>query len=231
MNSIELLAQLQSKQTESNQSTESLRQRTNAKTKSTQNKPNEVIVHDYTEEQKEMCERIIRCKDYYEVLCVTKEATDSEIKRAYKKLALQLHPDKNHAPGSVEAFKSLGHAAASLTDSEKRKQYDLYGNEATAASSARHYHTNHEYEHVYRTAGSGFDSDFTAEELFNMFFGNGFPQTRQTNTNHNHFSSRRGSTVSSFYRLNNKFSLLINEFQISCSNNSIIIMEHSSNQV
>lgn len=140
-----------------------------------------------------MCERIIRCKDYYEILCITKEATDSEIKRAYKKLALQLHPDKNRAPSAVEAFKALGNAAGVLTDPEKRKNYDTYGNNADRATK-RHYHTNHEYEHAYRGAGSGFDSDFTADELFNMFFGNGFPQARSQRQ----YASRRESTVKKF---------------------------------
>lgn len=60
-----------------------------------------------------------RCKDYYEILGVTKESTDSEIKKAYKKLALQLHPDKNKAPGAAEAFKAVGNAVATLTDNGK----------------------------------------------------------------------------------------------------------------
>lgn len=128
-----------------------------------------------------MCRKIKRCKDYYEVLGVSKESTDSEVRKAYKKLALQLHPDKNRAPGAVEAFKTLGNAAAVLTDAEKRKDYDLYGGE-NAKTNRHHHHANHEYEHQYRNT---FESDFTAEELFNMFFGNGFPQQRPAQRRYN----------------------------------------------
>lgn len=172
-----------------------MRQRntTHVNSENSQTKPNEPSSTDYTKEQKELCERILRCKDYYEVLRVSKEATDSEIKRSYKKLALQLHPDKNRAPGAVEAFKALGNAAGILTDAEKRKHYDMFGGKSDRTTS-RHYHTNHEYEHAYHGAGTGFESDFTAEELFNMFFGNGFPQTRSSS--HRQYASRRESTVS-----------------------------------
>lgn len=62
----------------------------------------------YTAEHAEAVKRIKKCKDYYEILMVTKEATDSEIKKSYKKLALQLHPDKNTFPGAGEAFKAIG---------------------------------------------------------------------------------------------------------------------------
>lgn len=110
-----------------------------------------------------------RCKDYYEVLGVTKEASDSEIKKSYKKLALQLHPDKNKAPGAVEAFKAVGNAVAILTDVEKRKSYDLRGSDEFVRHSNRHHYSEFTYTR-------GFESDVTAEELFNMFFGGGFPQ-------------------------------------------------------
>lgn len=86
---------------------------------------------------------------------------------------------------------SLGNAAGVLTDAEKRKHYDMFGGKSDRGTT-RHYHTNHEYEHAYRGAGTGFESDFTAEELFNMFFGNGFPQTRAT---HRQYASRRESAV------------------------------------
>lgn len=147
---------------------------------------------DYTSEQLEMVRRIKRCKDYYEVLNVTKESTDSEIKKAYKKLALQLHPDKNHAPGAVEAFKAVGNAVSVLTDAEKRKRYDLYGADGPKNMRREHHCDNHEYEHAY--ARGGFESDFTAEELFNMFFGGGFPQQRM-NTHRRYQNQRNENGV------------------------------------
>lgn len=158
----------------------------------------------YTSAQLEMVRRIKRCKDYYEVLNVTRESTDSDIKKSYKRLALQLHPDKNQAPGAVEAFKAVGNAVAVLTDDQKRKAYDLYGEDNQKMYSRRshqhqhhHHHgnsDNHEYEHAY-ARGGGFDSDFTAEELFSMFFGNGFPQNRM-NQRQRYHSPRNESAVS-----------------------------------
>ncbi|PFX26668.1 DnaJ-like subfamily B member 12 [Stylophora pistillata] len=60
----------------------------------------------YTPEQVEAVKKIKKCKDYYEILGVNKEAAEPEMKKAYKKLALQFHPDKNRAPGASEAFKA-----------------------------------------------------------------------------------------------------------------------------
>lgn len=70
-------------------------------------------------------------RDYYEVLGVSKTATDSEIKKAYRVLAKKYHPDSN--PGDKEAekkFKEASEAYAVLSDAEKRKQYDAYGHAA-----------------------------------------------------------------------------------------------------
>ena len=67
---------------------------------------------EYTSEQVEAVKRVRKCQDYYEILGVTKEASESDLKKSYRKLALQFHPDKNHAPGAGEAFKAIGNAFA-----------------------------------------------------------------------------------------------------------------------
>lgn len=69
-------------------------------------------------------------RDYYDVLGVTKNATDKELKSAYRKLALQWHPDKNKSPEATEKFKEINEAYEVLNNSEKRKAYDQFGHAA-----------------------------------------------------------------------------------------------------
>ncbi|MBW3003122.1 molecular chaperone DnaJ [Candidatus Woesearchaeota archaeon] len=100
-------------------------------------------------------------KDYYEMLGVSRDASKEEIKKAYKKLAKQYHPDINKEEGAAEKFKEINEAAAVLGDDEKRRQYDQFG---TADFS-----------------GQGFDfsdmfgsfSSFDFGDIFDQFFGGG----------------------------------------------------------
>src|SRR5258708_12375506 len=70
-------------------------------------------------------------RDYYEVLVVEKTATDEEIKKAYRKLAVKYHPDKNPGDKTAEdQFKELGEAYEVLCDPQKRELYNQYGHSA-----------------------------------------------------------------------------------------------------
>uniref|UniRef100_A0A3B5KIJ4 DnaJ heat shock protein family (Hsp40) member B12a n=1 Tax=Takifugu rubripes TaxID=31033 RepID=A0A3B5KIJ4_TAKRU len=115
----------------------------------------------YTAEQLEAVRKIKSCKDYYQILGVEKSSSEEDLKKAYRKLALKFHPDKNHAPGATEAFKAIGNAYAVLSNHEKRKQYDQYGEERSNPSRHRR----------------DFEADISPEDLFNMFFGGGFPSS------------------------------------------------------
>jgi len=145
---------------------------------------------EYTKDQSEAVKRVRKCQDYYEILGVTKEAAEADLKKAYRKMALQFHPDKNQAPGAGEAFKAIGNAFAVLSDPEKKRQYDLYGPMDSQPSGrsgrGRHgFHGDNDPTH-------GFESDMTAEEIFNMFFGGGFPSQS--------VYVRRGRTQAHFQR-------------------------------
>jgi molecular chaperone DnaJ len=101
-----------------------------------------------------------KSNDYYQILGVAKTASQEEIKKAYRKLAIKYHPDKN--PGNKEAeekFKELSQAYEILSDTGKRSQYDQFGHEAFSRSGAR--------------AGAGYEGfDFhDPSDIFREVFG------------------------------------------------------------
>ena len=78
----------------------------------------------FTEEDVKVCREIIRCKDYYEVLGVSKSCNEADLKKAFKRKAIKVHPDKNPAPQATDAFKKVNAAMACLSDPDKRRIYD-----------------------------------------------------------------------------------------------------------
>src|SRR5882724_6521972 len=93
-------------------------------------------------------------RDYYEVLEIKKDASEAEIKKAYRKLAVKFHPDKNpNNKEAEESFKELGEAYGILSDQEKRKKYDAYGHEG---NNAQHHHNpNDMFEQFMRAHSFG----------------------------------------------------------------------------
>ncbi|KKS87806.1 MAG: chaperone protein DnaJ, partial [Microgenomates group bacterium GW2011_GWC1_43_11] len=71
-------------------------------------------------------------RDYYDILGISKSASDMEIKRAYRKLALEWHPDRNKAANANEKFKEINEAYAVLSSKDKRSAYDQFGHSAFA---------------------------------------------------------------------------------------------------
>src|SRR5580700_2346986 len=99
-------------------------------------------------------------RDYYEVLGVARDADDATIKKAFRRLARELHPDVNaHDPDAEEKFKEAAEAYEILSDPERRATYDRYGHEGLRSGG---YAPN-------------FDSFGSIGDLFNAFFGGGSP--------------------------------------------------------
>jgi molecular chaperone DnaJ len=107
-------------------------------------------------------------RDYYEVLGVRRNASEEEVKRAYRRLAVKFHPDKNpDDPHAEEKFKELGEAYDVLMDSDKRAAYDRFGHGAFASGGAG-FGGFHDPFDIFREVfgGSGFGGG-----IFETFFG------------------------------------------------------------
>ncbi|MCA9783888.1 MAG: molecular chaperone DnaJ [Calditrichaeota bacterium] len=107
-------------------------------------------------------------RDYYEVLGIARDADTSEIKKAYRKLALKYHPDKNKEAGAEERFKEVSEAYSVLSDEQKRGRYDQFGHAGTDANfggGANHF--DFDLSDALRTFMSGFG------DLGDIFGGGG----------------------------------------------------------
>ncbi|GIT12416.1 MAG: hypothetical protein CM1200mP33_6020 [Chloroflexota bacterium] len=74
-------------------------------------------------------------KDYYEILGVSKKATDEQLKSAFRKKALEYHPDRNKSKDAEEKFKEINEAYQILSDSDKRTKYDQFGHAGVSGAS------------------------------------------------------------------------------------------------
>ncbi len=123
-------------------------------------------------------------KDYYELLGVTRSATDTELKSAYRKLALKWHPDRNKEPGAEAKFKEINEAYEVLSSKEKRGKYDQFGHAAFDPSAGfggqggqsyrqgpftYTYSNGGGFEDLFQGAGN-FNDPFS---VFESFFGGG----------------------------------------------------------
>ncbi|KAF6779673.1 hypothetical protein AHF37_00664 [Paragonimus kellicotti] len=135
---------------------------------------------------------------YYKLLKVPETASQAEIKKAFRKLALKYHPDKNQGSDATEKFQKLSEAHSILSDQEKRKQYDLYG----CNLEEQQQHHSHEHFNMADFFGSenpfSFMSDFWDDS--DSFFGSSF--TKHFGGGHSfahefyqqsHFSAGHGS--------------------------------------
>jgi len=108
-------------------------------------------------------------KDYYEILGVDRNASKAEIKKAYRKLALKYHPDKNPSKEAEEKFKEISEAYAVLSDDEKRRLYDQYGHAGIDQQyTSEDLFRDIDFGDIFR--GMGFDF----EDIFSHFFGHPF---------------------------------------------------------
>lgn len=137
----------------------------------------------YTAEQKAAVLRIRRCSPtaFYEILELQRTCSDAEVKKAYRRLSLLTHPDKNGHEHADEAFKMVARAFSVLGDKEKRDKYDRFGTDPDSrfASAQQAAQQNPFAGFANRGGAPGgrgggmWEEEISPEEMFARFFGGG----------------------------------------------------------
>src|SRR4030042_332686 len=117
-------------------------------------------------------------RDYYEVLGVDKNASADDIKKAYRKLAMKYHPDRN--PGDKDAeekFKEAAEAYEVLRDTDKKAKYDRFGH--SGLKSGQDFHGFTDINDIFSHFSDIFGGAFGGSSIFDDFFGTSFSSQRQ----------------------------------------------------
>ena len=131
-------------------------------------------------------------RDYYEILGLGKSASAAEIKAAYRKLALEWHPDRNKAANANDRFKEINEAYAVLSDSKKKETYDQFGHAAFQPGMGGGQQAGNPFgggrqgpfSYYYSSGGQPGNNPFGGEdfidpfEIFEQFFGGGFSRSQ-----------------------------------------------------
>ncbi|XP_050533304.1 dnaJ homolog subfamily B member 14-like isoform X6 [Daktulosphaira vitifoliae] len=139
----------------------------------------------YSSEQIDLVKKLKNSKNYYTMLGININATESEIKKAYKKLALLIHPDKNPAPGSGEVFIAIGNAVKVLCNQRERSIYDSSLNKSSntkrktqcdgSSSTSKSCHSEYSfnsYYNYYEYCEEDYYQNYNYQENVDFNYGN-----------------------------------------------------------
>jgi molecular chaperone DnaJ len=116
-------------------------------------------------------------RDYYDVLSIARDASEEDIKKAFRKLALEFHPDRNRSEGAEGRFKEVNEAYQVLSDAKKRSDYDRFGHAAVGPNGGRGF--------------DGYENFGGFGDIFDAFFGSGFGSQTRTSAS----APRRGNDL------------------------------------
>ncbi len=116
-------------------------------------------------------------RDYYDVLGISRDASEEDVKKAFRKLALEFHPDRNRSEGAEERFKEVNEAYQVLSDAKKRADYDRFGHAAVGSNGGRGF--------------DGYENFGGFGDIFDAFFGSGFGSQTRASAN----APRRGNDL------------------------------------